>query len=202
MIEDQIAPKRCGHTQGKAVVSFAEAVNRVRAAVDARDEGSDILVMARTDSNATDGLDDAIARCKAFRDVGADITFLEAPKEVSEMERYCNEVSGPKMANMVEDGATPVLTPAELQDLGYSIALYPVTTLRASIRAQQAALRQLIDGSLVSDEDLITFDELQDIVGFKQYFKDEDEVKRGAAKKKITKTHALLPHRDPKKVTN
>jgi 2-methylisocitrate lyase-like PEP mutase family enzyme len=129
--------------------------------------------MGRTDSNATDGMDDAIDRCKAFMDAGADITFLEAPNSIQEMERYCNEVPGPKMANMVENGASPVLTPQQLQDLGYSIAMYPVTTLRASIMAQQAALAEFAQGKLPNESSMVTFDELQDVVGFKQYFKDE-----------------------------
>jgi 2-methylisocitrate lyase-like PEP mutase family enzyme len=141
--------------------------------VDAREEGADILVMGRTDSNATDGLDDAIERCKAYIDAGADITFLEAPVTIQEMERYCNEVPGHKMANMVENGATPVLSPQQLQDIGYSIALYPVTTLRASIMAQQAALAEFAKGKLPDEGGMVTFDELQDVVGFKQYFKDE-----------------------------
>ena len=119
MLEDQLAPKRCGHTQGKQVVSRAEANARFRAAVDARDEvraaGGDILIMARTDANASNGLEDAIERCREFRGIGVDITFLEAPKTVDEMKRYCDEVEGPKMANMVEQGKTPFLPPAELE---------------------------------------------------------------------------------------
>ncbi|MEK9721938.1 MAG: isocitrate lyase/PEP mutase family protein, partial [Rhodospirillaceae bacterium] len=108
MLEDQVAPKRCGHTQGKQVVSRAEAYTRLRAAVDAREElraaGGDILIMSRTDANATHGMDEAIERCREFRRIGVDITFLEAPRTVDEMKRYCDEVEGPKMANMVEQG--------------------------------------------------------------------------------------------------
>src|SRR5687768_8554109 len=102
MLEDQVAPKRCGHTEGKAVVGREEALMRVRAAVDARDAGEDILIMARTDARASDGLDEAITRCKQFRRIGADITFLEAPLGADEMRRYCREVDGPKMANLIE----------------------------------------------------------------------------------------------------
>src|SRR6187551_463072 len=92
MLEDQVAPKRCGHTEGKSVVDRHEAVTRIRAAVDAREAGADILIMARTDARACVGLDEAIARCRAFREVGADITFLEAPLDEAEMRRYCGEV--------------------------------------------------------------------------------------------------------------
>ena len=125
MIEDQLAPKRCGHTQGKQVVSRKEAFQRIQAAVDAREEGADILIMARTDANATDGMEEAVARCREFRKIGVDITFLEAPRDKDEMKRYCDEVDGPKMANMVEQGKTPFLSPAELEAIGYKIANWP-----------------------------------------------------------------------------
>jgi 2-methylisocitrate lyase-like PEP mutase family enzyme len=114
MLEDQVAPKRCGHTEGKSVVGRDEALTRIRAAVDARDAGGDILIMARTDARAILGLDEAIARCQAFRRLGADITFLEAPVSEEEMRRYCLEVDGPKMANLIEGGKTPLLPPARL----------------------------------------------------------------------------------------
>jgi len=115
MIEDQLAPKRCGHTPGKEVVPREEALARIRAAVDAREEGADILVMARTDARAVLGFEEALWRCQAFRDLGADVTFLEAPRSEQEMERLCAEIPGPKMANMVEQGDTPVLPPPRLE---------------------------------------------------------------------------------------
>jgi len=117
MLEDQVAPKRCGHTEGKAVVGRDEAAMRIQAAVDARDAGAEILIMARTDARI-DGLDEAIARCRLFRQIGADITFLEAPTSEAEMRRYCAEVDGPKMANMIEGGKTPLLPFPELQAIG------------------------------------------------------------------------------------
>ncbi len=98
MIEDQVAPKKCGHTSGKQIVGRDEAFARIQAAVDARDSmsdgGSDILIMARTDANATDGMDEAVARTQAFAEIGADITFLEAPRDEDEMRRYCADVPG------------------------------------------------------------------------------------------------------------
>ena len=114
MIEDQEAPKRCGHTRGKRVVSRAEALSRVRAAVDAREEGADILIVARTDARATDGLDEAVTRCQAFAELGADILFLEGPRSESEMIAFCEAIPGPKMANLVEGGDTPLLPPERL----------------------------------------------------------------------------------------
>lgn len=171
MIEDQLAPKRCGHTVGKQVVSREDAYVRLRAAVDAREEGADILIMARTDANGTDGLDEAIERCKAFMDIGVDITFLEAPRDEAEMARYCNEVPGPKMANMVEQGSSPFLTPPKLEEIGYKIAIYPVSLMLASITASLRVLSTLNDGH---DTDAnASFKELQEIVGFPDYYEDE-----------------------------
>ena len=107
MIEDQVAPKRCGHTRGKSVVDRGEALTRVRAAVDARDEGAGILVMARTDARATDGFEEALWRAQAFADHGADLVFLEAPVSEAEMAAFCAAVPVPAMANMVEQGDSP-----------------------------------------------------------------------------------------------
>lgn len=173
MIEDQLAPKRCGHTQGKQVVSRAEAFQRLQAAVDAREEGADILVMARTDANATDGLDEAISRCQEFRRIGVDITFLEAPRNTDEMKRYGQEVEGPKMANMVEQGKTPFLSPAELEAIGYKIAIWPAALMLAAINGMQAELNRLAGGS-VGEDGKVTFPELQDLVGFPDYYAAED----------------------------
>ncbi len=167
MIEDQVAPKRCGHTRGKQVVSRDEALARVRAALDARDAGSDILVMARTDARATQGLDEAIARGRAFAELGADIVFVEAPLSEQEMERVCGEIPGPKMANLVEQGDTPLLPPARLEALGYAIAAYPLTLLSAAMNAMIESLDSFRRGQ--HPERLLDFSELREIVGFDDY---------------------------------
>jgi 2-methylisocitrate lyase-like PEP mutase family enzyme len=167
MIEDQRAPKRCGHTRGKQVVSRREAVARVRAAVDARDEGAGILIMARTDTRATDGLDEALWRAQAFADAGADIVFVEAPRSRAEMEKVCRATRAPQMANLVEGGDTPILPPKELEALGYRIAAYPLTLLSASVRASQQALESLARGE--TPPGLLPFAELREIVGFDAY---------------------------------
>jgi 2-methylisocitrate lyase-like PEP mutase family enzyme len=172
MIEDQLAPKRCGHTQGKQVVSRSEACQRIQAAVDAREEGADILIMARTDANATDGLQEAIERCREFRRIGVDITFLEAPRDTDEMKRYCDEVDGPKMANMVEQGKTPFLAPAELEALGYKIAIWPAALMLAGIEGMRKELARLA-GGVAAEDGKATFPELQDLVGFPAYYAAE-----------------------------
>jgi 2-methylisocitrate lyase-like PEP mutase family enzyme len=177
MIEDQLAPKRCGHTRGKVVVSREEALARVRAAVDAREEGADILVMARTDARHEHGFDEALDRCKAFMDLGADITFFEAPLSEAEMERLCREIPGPKMANLVEQGDTPLLPPARLEALGYSLAAYPLTLLSSAVRAMNQALADLASGDPAAG--VLEFSELREIVGFPEYDQEQARYRGG-----------------------
>jgi 2-methylisocitrate lyase-like PEP mutase family enzyme len=194
MIEDQVSPKRCGHVRGKRIVSLNEAVNRIRAACDARDEytkmygpGTGPLILARTDActaiydssdeNTTPvGFDEAMKRCELFREVGADMTFLEAPESIEQMKEYCSKVSGPKLANMLEYGTTPILSPNELKEIGYTMAAYPLTLLSSSIKAMQSSLDCIMTGQ--STNDLITtFSETKDVVGFAQYAKEEEKYK-------------------------
>ena len=183
MIEDQVSPKRCGHVAGKSVVPFAEAVARVKAACDARDEyeilfgqGTGPLILARTDSLVTDGFEDAIQRCQAFREAGCDMTFLEAPQSVAQMNEYCQRVSGPKLANMLEYGSTPILPPAELQQMGYTMAAYPLTLLSASIKAMQESLALIKEGKPTLEK-ILSFSETKDLVGFTKYAKEEERYK-------------------------
>ena len=167
MIEDQVAPKRCGHTRGKAVVDRDTARARVAAAVHARDEGAGILVLARTDARATHGLAEALWRAQAFADLGADIVFVEAPVSEAELERVGKSVQVPLLANMLEDGDTPVVPPARLAELGFKIAAYPVTLLNAAIGAMQAALSALQTGATPAG--LMSFAQLRKTVGFDAY---------------------------------
>ena len=176
MIEDQVAPKKCGHTSGKQIVGRDKAFARIRAAVDARDGGADILIMARTDANATDGMDEAVARAQTFAEIGADITFLEAPKDEDEMRRYCADVPGPKMANMVEGGYTPFLAPQKLGEIGYKIVLYPISLMLAGLRAMEETLASMRDGA--HPDGLAEFAHLRDVVGFPGY---DDAEKKYAA---------------------
>lgn len=172
MIEDQVAPKRCGHTKGKRIVDFDEACTRIRAAVDARDEGADILIMARTDARELAGMDEALKRMRAFADIGADILFLEAPRSIEEMVRFCGEVDGVKMANMIENGLTPVLPPAELLSIGYRIGAYPLALLQAIITAMEKALSDLAAGNPPAG--LRDFEHVRDVIGFTDYYAEEE----------------------------
>lgn len=188
MIEDQVAPKQCGHTEGKKVVDFAEACSRVQAAVDARNEMGPMgpLVMARTDARVL-GQEEAIRRGKAFRDIGADILFLEAPLDEAAMRQDCEALPGiPKMANLVEWSKTPLVGKEKLAEIGYKIAIHPVTMLNASVSAMYRWAKELRDGDGKHDQsvvakapeadssrpDLMPFSDLQRMVGFPAYFAD------------------------------
>ncbi len=181
MIEDQVWPKRCGHIVGKQTVDRDEALKRIRAAVDARDRAEiDILILARTDAVATEGMDEALRRVEAFASLGADLTFVEAPRSEEDMRRYCESVPGPKLANMVEDGQTPWLSPAALQEIGYSLVAYPVSLLLAGAHSMIETLEALRAGDQAKRR--VSFEELQKMVGFDEYrklearFEDEGEV--------------------------
>ncbi len=171
MIEDQVAPKRCGHTRGKQVVDRGEALARVRAALDTRDEGQDILIMARTDARATDGFDEALWRAQAFAGLGVDLVFFEAPRSEAEMERLCREVPAPTVANMVEQGDTPVLPADRLEAIGYKLAVYPLTLMSTAIRAMEDALSAMKAGR--HPEYLTDFATIRNIVGFDDYYDAE-----------------------------
>lgn len=175
MLEDQLAPKRCGHTGVKEVVGRGEAMRRIRAAVAARERGGDLVVVARTDARSAleaplgseRALGEAIERLKAFADLGADVLFLEAPRNEAEMARCCREVPGVHMVNMLEDGITPLLPPARLAALGYRLAAYPLTLLSCAVHAMQAALSRLSTGQTPAHR--VSFQALRDIVGFDAY---------------------------------
>ncbi len=176
MIEDQVSPKKCGHTRGKDVISRDEARVKIRAAVDARAAG-DILIMARTDARAVHGFDAALERCRDFEAEGADIIFMEAPESEDEMRTFCQAMRKPCMANMVSGGKTPVLPPVRLQEIGYKLALYPVMLMSSAIAAMQAALAALRPDAAVQQPPSVTFAELQRIVGFPDYWDREGRYK-------------------------
>lgn len=176
MIEDQLAPKRCGHTKGKLVVDRSEAVDRIRAAAHAREDvrraGSDILILARTDARAGHGLDEAIWRANAFRDAGADILFVEAPQSEAEMARLTREAPGIHMANMVEGGKTPIPPMRRLHELGFHLAIFPLTLMSASMRVIAASLADM-KGERHPAERLMSFEDLRRAVGFEDYYAAE-----------------------------
>ncbi len=177
MIEDQVSPKRCGHTRGKSVVSRDEALMRIRAAVDARDEGADILILARTDAREVDGLDEALWRAEAFADAGADMLFVEAPRSRDELREIGRRVPGHHLANMLEEGLTPICSERELEDMGFKLVAHPFALLGPSILAMKRALRALKEGR--APEETISFEELKEDVGFTEYYREEERYARG-----------------------
>jgi methylisocitrate lyase len=165
-IEDQVSPKRCGHMAGKALIAPEEMAAKVRAAVDAR-EDPDLVIMARTDAIAVNGIDDAIERANLYYEAGADLTFVEAPESVAQMRRICREVRGPSFANMLPGGKTPVLSASELEAIGYAVVADAVSCTYAIAKAVQFVFSELKrTGSSASYSDrLMGFDEFNRLVG-------------------------------------
>ena len=133
-IEDQVAPKRCGHVAGKQVISLEEAVGKIRAAVAAKTD-PDFVIIARVDSRAVLGFEDAVRRGRAYRDAGADVIFPEALESREEFATYAKEVDAPLLANMTEYGKSPYLSAAEFQEMGYKIVIFPATSFRVAMKA-------------------------------------------------------------------
>ena len=169
-IEDQVFPKKCGHFEDKAVIPLEEAVSKIRAAVDAR-EDDNLLVIARTDARSVEGFEAALDRASAFIDAGADLTFVEAPRDAEELRAITRRLSVPQVANMVVGGKTPLTPQFDLADMGYAIVLYANTPLQAAMRAMSdvlAALHEDGDISRVIDR-LAGFDERQRLVAKGEY---------------------------------
>jgi carboxyvinyl-carboxyphosphonate phosphorylmutase len=141
-LEDQVAPKKCGHLAGKQVIPAREFAEKIRAAAENRTD-PDFVIIARTDARAVTGLDDAIERAHLYREAGADVIFVEAPQTEDEIERIAREVRAPLLANMVQGGRTPSVKFSELERLGYKIVIYPGLCMAAAIQAIEDALRRL-----------------------------------------------------------
>jgi len=171
MIEDQSFPKRCGHFSGKEVISTQEMVGKIKAATDAR-EDQNLAIIARTDSNAIYGIDDALERAHAYREAGADVTFVEAALDKYEMSRI-GALKWPQLTNMVEGGRTPLLSKEELNDLGFKLVYYANSILRASILATQNLLSYLKNhGSTIDiQSEMVTWEERQRIMELAKYEK-------------------------------
>ena len=164
-IEDQVFPKKCGHFAGKAVIGVEEMAAKVRAAVEARTD-PDLLIIARTDARAVEGLEAALARAEAYVAAGADMTFVEAPRSEAEMAAICARLPVPQVANMVVGGATPLLPRARREELGFALVLYANAALQAAMKAMAEVLGHLARaGDLEAVRDrLAGFDERQRIV--------------------------------------
>ena len=176
-IEDQVLPKRCGHLEGKSVVSAEAFAEKVQAAVHAR---KDLLIVARTDARATHGLDEAIRRGHLYKEAGADIIFPEALESEEEFKAYADAVGGPLLANMTEFGKSPYLTVERLQELGYSIVIFPVTTLRVAAKTIEAVLSDIKAKGTQVDwlEHMQTRSELYQLIEYERYEELDRELSR------------------------
>jgi len=172
-LEDQVWPKRCGHMDGKQVVEREDWLAKLRAACDHRQH---LHVTARTDSRAAVSLNEAIERAKMARDCGVDALFVEAPQSVEEMEAIANALPDITLvANMVEKGKTPLLTPSELADLGFRLIVSPLSLLLSAVQAMSTAAQRLAhDGSLRTYlADVAPFDSFTDLVGLPDHLANE-----------------------------
>lgn len=174
-IEDQVDPKRCGHFEGKEVIPRPQMEAKIRAAVAAR-HSPDVMVIARTDARAVEGLDGAISRARAYRAAGADAIFVEAPVDEDELQTVGKEVPGPLVANMVEGGKTPVLSRDRLAEMGFSLVIYANLAARAAMKAMQEVLTHLAAaGSSSGVEDrMVTMAERNRLTGREEWQALED----------------------------
>jgi carboxyvinyl-carboxyphosphonate phosphorylmutase len=141
-LEDQVAPKKCGHIAGKQVIPAREFAQKIRAASEYRTD-PDFVIIARTDARAVTGLDDAIERGNLYREAGADVIFVEAPQSEDEIHRVAREVKAPLLMNQVPGGRTPMMKAAELEGMGFKIVIHPAVCMEAAIPAMEAALQRL-----------------------------------------------------------
>ncbi len=173
-LEDQKWPKRCGHMSGKEVIPKEEYSEKLRSALDAR-KSKDFVIVARTDSRATEGLDAAIKRGLTYKDIGADAIFIEAPKSIDEMKKIGKAIDAPLVANMIEGGATPLLSSNTLHKMGFNLILYPLSVLYANTFATLQILKQLKKNGTTSKikDRLVNFDQFNEIVELSKFKKME-----------------------------
>jgi carboxyvinyl-carboxyphosphonate phosphorylmutase len=179
-IEDQIFPKRCGHTEGKQVILAEEMMAKIKAAVDTRID-RDLIIMARTDAFATHGIDEAIARGNRYREAGADLIFVEAPTSKEDMVKIAREVGAPTMAIQGEGGKTPLMTARELEQIGYSVVVYPGSALYAAAWAVRSVMGELMTTGTTNGflDKMITFSEFNQLIGLNEIKKMESHYYRG-----------------------
>jgi len=178
-LEDQRWPIRCGHMQGKEVVTTEEYTEKLRAALDARSD-KNFIIVARTDARATEGLDKAIERGLYYKKVGADVIFVEAPKTIQEMKKIGSTINAPLVANMIEGGATPISSQINLFEMGFKIILYPLSVLFSNTYATLQILRELKRSGTTRkfNKKLVNFNQFNDLVELKKYRKLEKQYKK------------------------
>lgn len=167
-LEDQVFPKRCGHMEGKEIISIEEMVKKIRAAVDAKKD-KDFVINARTDAIAVYGVEEAIKRGNAYAEAGADLIFVEAPRSVEEIKYVIKNIKAPVSINMTDGGKTPIATIKELEEWGAARVSIPVTAIFAAAKAIEKAMRVIMEEGITPSanhpEDVMTFKEFTDLVG-------------------------------------
>jgi methylisocitrate lyase len=165
-LEDQVAPKRCGHMLGREVVSTEEMVSKIKAAVEARQD-PDLMIMARTDARTNHGIEEAIRRGKAYEEAGADILFIESPENEDEMRLIGSSFKVPVLANMIEKGRTPLRTTKELEALGYGLVIWPLSSLYVTAKAVRDLMVALKEKGTAAHllDSMIPFDEFNELIG-------------------------------------
>ena len=178
-LEDQKWPKRCGHMKGKEVIPKDEYAEKLQAALDARSD-KDFIIVARTDARATEGLDKAIERGLFYKKIGADAIFIEAPKTIQEMQKIGNSINAPLVANMIEGGATPIISKSKLHSMGFKIILYPLSVLFSNTFATFQTLKELKRFGITkkSKKKMVNFDQFNEIVELSKYTKLEKRYKK------------------------
>ncbi|MGI0050732.1 MAG: isocitrate lyase/PEP mutase family protein [Nitrososphaeraceae archaeon] len=173
-LEDQVWPKRCGHMAGKTVISKEDYILKLQAAIDAR-ENNEFIIVARTDSLAQFGVEEAIERGKEYKRIGADVIFIEAPKTIDEMELISKEIKAPLLANMIEEGMTPNLTADQLRKMGFRMVVFPLSALYSATFAIKQTLQTLKKTGTTKElkNKMITFQEFNDLVNLSAYHKLE-----------------------------
>jgi len=173
--EDQVSPKRCGHIAGKELLSCEEMERRIRAAAEQRRDPRTFII-ARTDAREVYGMDEALRRGERYARAGADGLFIEAPESVEELALIGRKLAGvPLMANMLEGGRTPILKPAELEDLGYRIVIYGISLLMRSVKVMRDSLEDIRSGEMKMVGSGVGFEEYKNIVGFPRWSALETE---------------------------
>jgi 2-methylisocitrate lyase-like PEP mutase family enzyme len=174
-MEDQEFPKKCGHTPYKRVISQEDMVDKIKVASAARKDKENFLIIARTDSRASEGLDKALKRCEAYRAAGADIVFLEAPQSEEEMRKACEVIDAPMMANMADGGLTPILPAKTLEEIGYAFAIYPSMTSLVAATAMEQGLKALKEKGSYEELPIFNFKEFCSLIGFEDVWAFEKE---------------------------
>jgi len=196
ILEDQQWPKKCGHMQGKRVIPMAEHCQKILAAREVVKKNDDFVIIGRTDARAVHGLDEALRRANAYVEAGADGSFVEAPRSEDELRIIGQETAGFRVANMVEGGATPLLTPAELEALGFHLVLHPVAPLYASARAQSDIYRHLATCGTSRDvlDRLATFAELNAMIDLDSIYELEHKYRPAHEEATVKRRLIIMRH--------